>query len=237
MFTASAQDRRRDQAHDLPIPTPEERQLPVRKLLAPIALTAALSGGAGAIIFGPALAGAQTDEAPAAAETPAADEVMRHRPFADILKGLVEDGTLTQAQADKVAAAIKEARPFKGGPGRHHVKLGAAIDGVAEILGITEADLKAQLRDGKTLAEIAGDKSDELIDALVAKSAARIDEAVANDKLTAEQGTALKAKLEARITTMVEEGPKLRPRDGGRGAHFRGGPPELDGLEESDTDA
>src|SRR5688572_3541847 len=40
---------------------PEKERNPMRKSLAPIAITAAIAGGAGALAFGPAFAGAQTD--------------------------------------------------------------------------------------------------------------------------------------------------------------------------------
>lgn len=208
----------------------------MRKLLVPIALTAALSGGAGAIVFGPAFAGARTDTETPDTETPAEDEVVRANPIEDALAGLVEDGTLTQAQADKVIEAIEAARPLKAFGPRLHEKIGVALDEAAEVLGITEDELRTQLRDGKSLAEIAGDKKDELIAQLVAGANERLDEAVANDKLTQERADELKANTEERVTGMVENGPRLRFRGEGRpGLHFGGG--EVDELEDGEGDA
>jgi polyhydroxyalkanoate synthesis regulator phasin len=205
---------------------PIDKDHRMRKLLVPVALTAVLSGGAGALVFGPALAGAAdtTTTAPPAATAEAAPTVKdRPQPFKDALDKLVADGTITQAQADKVAAALEAARPAKGlggpgGPGMRHGFAEVALDEVASILGLQATDLKTQLQAGKSLADIAGDKKDELITGLVDKADAKIDAAVTDGKLTADQATKLKAGLKDRITHVVEDGPKLgRAFGGGRG--------------------
>ena len=159
------------------------------------------------------------------------------------LKELVSKGTLTQAQADAISAAMDAAkaaadanRPMggKGGP------LGAdraAIETlVSTTIGVDTATIKSRLQAGESLAQIAGAKKDALIAALVADETKRIDAAVTAGTLTAAQATELKANLVAHVTDEVNavggkgpfgKGPKgdRGGRDGdrgGRGGHGHG---------------
>ena len=77
------------------------------------------------------------------------------------LKGLVSDGTITQSQADKVAATLDKALPpgrfgrfgprfGNGAPGLFQDKLDAA----AKALGMTTDQVKAALRNGTSLAAL-----------------------------------------------------------------------------------
>lgn len=197
----------------------------MRKSLAPIAITAALAGGAGALAFMPSFAGAQDSGSGAPAET--TDDAKRVGPIERALAPLVEDGTLTQAQADKVKEALREALPY---PIRHHRGVKISLEAAAEYLEIDTAELHAALRDGKTLAEVAEDEGkdvDGLIDAIVTDANERIDQAVADENLTEEQAATLKANLEERVTRFVNEGgPRFRRH--GRGP---GGPGYHDGPE------
>src|SRR5687768_14713030 len=102
----------------------------MRKILAPIAITAAIAGGAGALAFAPGFAGAQ--DAGTESEAPAAQDTERTGPFEEVIAGLVADGTLTQEQGDKVVAALREARP-NGGP-RHHRGVKVELSTAAEYL-------------------------------------------------------------------------------------------------------
>ena len=84
----------------------------MRKALAAGALSASLvaGGAAGALLFAPAISGAQTPttEAPAAGQAPQGQPPAdRSQWMADALAPLVQDGTITQAQA---AAAERQAR-------------------------------------------------------------------------------------------------------------------------------
>jgi polyhydroxyalkanoate synthesis regulator phasin len=156
--------------------------------------------------------------------------------LANTLKDLVSKGTLTQAQADAISAAMEAAkaaadanRPMggKGGP------LGAdraAIETlVSTTIGVDTATIKSRLQAGESLAQIAGAKKDALIAALVADHTKRIDAAVTAGKLTAAQATELKANLVAHVTDEVNavggkgpfgKGPK--GDRGGRGGHGHG---------------
>ena len=92
-----------------------------------------------------------------------------------------------------------------GGPGGHrgfHPRLDAAADAI----GITEDELRAALRDGSSIAEVAEANDVDVqtvIDALVADATAHIDEEVAEGDLTEDEAAERKADLEERITALV----------------------------------
>ena len=93
------------------------------------------------------------------------------------------------------------------------------LNGVAEVIGIDPDALKAELKAGKSLAEVAqahGKTTDQLVAGLLARAKNRVDEAVANGKITAEQGQKILDRLAERLPTIVE---RSRPADhpGGRG--------------------
>jgi hypothetical protein len=93
-----------------------------------------------------------------------------------------------------------------------HIALSAA----AEVLDITEGELRRALRDGSSIADVAGDRGVEVeivIDALVADATARIDEAVARGALDPERAAELKEALPERIDRFVN---RERPRGAGR---------------------
>ncbi|MFM7253312.1 MAG: hypothetical protein ACKO27_09655 [Ilumatobacteraceae bacterium] len=131
-----------------------------------------------------------------------------------VLQPLVDDGTITQAQADAVIAALEAARPMRGeGVGRRAFGL------AAETIGITPEELRTAVMGGQTIAEVAaanGSSGDEVIAALVAKAQEHIDGDVADGEYTAEEGAAKLADATARITEFVNNTPEL-PLFGGRG--------------------
>lgn len=146
----------------------------------------------------------------------------------DVVDALVAQAT---ERLDEIEAALPERmtdlvnREGLGdgpgfGRGGHH--LGAGLDAAAEVLGLSEEDLRTALKDGSTLAQVAetqGVAVDDVVAALVADAETRIDEAVADGQIDAERAAELKAELTERITQRVTEG---RPEGGRRG--FRGGP-------------
>ena len=98
----------------------------------------------------------------------------------------------------------------------------AARDAVIlKALGIDAATLAADIKAGKTLAQIDPTNTAALISALVAFESANIDAAVTAKQITAAQATTLKAGLTAQVTAEVNSlrGPG-RGHDGGR----NGGP-------------
>ena len=73
--------------------------------------------------------------------------------------------------------------------------------------GVTLQDITAAMRSGKSLGDIANDKGksrDGLVQALTTAANTRIDKAVADQKLTAEQATTLKTKVSAEIAKFVD---------------------------------
>ncbi len=142
------------------------------------------------------------------------------------LAGLVKDGTLTQAQADKVATAVDGALP-KGGFGRHGGHGRLDLDTAASVIGVTREELRTALESGQTLAQVAQSKNISqatLVDKLVAAEKARITAAVKAGQLTQAQADAMTANLTTRVTERVTS---TRPM-GGRGQHrgdgYGGGP-------------
>jgi hypothetical protein len=144
------------------------------------------------------------------------------------LADAVANGKITQEQADTILAdAPARLDEFLAAPAsdlRKGMKRGFGgiahnvLATVAGVLGTDEETLKTQLREGSTIADIAGDQTQAVIDALVAEANDHIDAALADGKITQEQADEMKANTVERITTFVNEGGPI-----GRGGH-RGGP-------------
>lgn len=138
----------------------------------------------------------------------------------------VTAGQMTKAEGDALKARIDEnALPLIGpGKNRHggpgHFKRGNhGLDAAAKYLGLTEAALRTQLEDGKTLAQVAEDRDksvDGLVDALVAAKKTHIQQQVEDGRLTQAEADQFVAGLKARVTEMVNG---EMPRHGGRGFH------------------
>ena len=143
--------------------------------------------------------------------------------ISNIFRGLVSNGTLTEAQVDAISQAMQDAR----GAGKAAFEAAKAerIKVITDALGIDAATLETKRKAGQSLADIAGDKKDALIAALVAYESKKIDAAVASGKLSAERATALKSKLTAGITAMVNNEAKLGKalKGFGKKGHGRGG--------------
>lgn len=143
----------------------------------------------------------------------------------------VKDGRLTQAEANRLKAEIDRQSVPMFGPGfghhrdfefRHVHKLQTA----AKYLGVTEAQLRSALEDGKTLAQVAKDKGksvDGLVNALLGDARSRIDQQVEEGNLTRAEANEMLSGLRERITDMVNGRMPTRPRFGHRFG-FRGSP-------------
>ena len=102
---------------------------------------------------------------------------------------------------------------------------GEHFTGIAEVLGLEVEDLRSQLAEGATMAEIAGDNVDVLIAALVDDATEKINEAVAAEKMTQEEADEKIASLEENITERVNTAPKdIRDKRPPRGKEFPKGP-------------
>jgi polyhydroxyalkanoate synthesis regulator phasin len=190
-----------------------------------------LAGTAAGLVFGvPGLSSASSDaaSAPAAlvqqtdetdpgtdAVDPAPDMGARLR---EALQPLVDDGTITAEQADAVTTQLVENRPergefgegrgdHRGGPGMFG--RGVASEALTDLLGIDAQELRTQLRDGATLAEIAqaqGVEVQAVIDELVAEVTERVDNAVEDGRIDQAEADEKLADAETRITDMVNNG-------------------------------
>lgn len=217
----------------------------MRKKLAAVGLTAGLAGGAVAgfaFTANSGIVGAQdgtttTTVAPGQAPTDAPADGQRPDRSAHLqeaLKGLVDDGTITQEQADKVVEALLAAGPKggmggPGGPGGGFGKGhgGPGLEAAATALGLTEDELRTELQAGKTIADVAKDKGVELsvvVDALVAEATDRINQQVTDGKITQAEADEKLSTIEERITARLNgEMPDGAPGFGGPGGGF-GGP-------------
>ena len=193
-----------------------------------------LAGGAAGLALGvPHLAGAQSTTSTTAPSSGASGSATtkdadRDSWIKDTLDGLVAKGTITQSQADEVLAALQAARPAKGpgGPGMGH-GLHLGLEAAATALGMTEDALRTELRNGKTIADVAKEKNIELqkvIDAIVAAAKTELAQAVTDGKLTQAEADTRIANLQDEVTKMVNGQFMGRGPDGPRG-RMRGGNP------------
>lgn len=107
------------------------------------------------------------------------------------------------------------------------------LAGAANAIGITVEDLVNAVNEGSTIAEVAeanGSSGDAVVDAMVTAASERIDQAVANGRMTAEEGEARLARLGERLTTFVNADLDL-PEPGDR--PFRG--PNGEGADTTDA--
>ena len=86
--------------------------------------------------------------------------------------------------------------------------IGDVVGASRDYLGLTAQDIATSLRSGKSLGELAdatpGKTRTGLIATITALTNTKIDKAVADGKLTADQGTSLKATALAAVTTVVD---------------------------------
>jgi hypothetical protein len=132
------------------------------------------------------------------------------------LSGLVTDGTLTQAQADKVAGTLDSQPPMAGmggrggrggmGGGAGGMGMTQSHDAAAKALGMTSDELYAAVQGGKTLADVAKDQKvsvTSLVKAMVADAEGDLAAAVKAGTMTQAQADTLKSSLTERITDQV----------------------------------
>jgi len=199
--------------------------MPSRLQTITVASAAGLTSLVVAVVGLPALADAATT-----GTSPSDAVSKRVASIRSSLQGLVDDKTLTDAQADKVAETLGEKGPFPGpdGFGRHagpRLFLGGGLEDAAKVLGMSVEDVRASLRDGTTLAELAkqkGKSADDVVAALTSGANQRIDQAVKDGRITKAQGDEAKKKVAEGMRTFVNEGfPALGH---GFGKFGRGGP-------------
>ena len=134
----------------------------------------------------------------------------------------VQQGTLTQAQADALKARIQAGDlgallGGRGGPGGAHqlggVKL-AMVDAAAKALNITTAELQTQLRSGQTLAQLAqahNTTEQAVINAALAAAKSLLDQAVSSGSLTQAQADTVYAQLQQQGANLFNPRGRGRP--------------------------
>ena len=152
------------------------------------------------------------------------------------LDAAVKAGKLTQKQADAMKAARKASGHVLGGGGLHmrggpgprlHGFKGAGrpgfglrgglFDGLAKALGVSEDKLDEQLRDGKSIADIAkaeGKSLSGVKSSLKAAVKTKLDKAVSDEDLTRKQADAVLERFDEQFDAFAS-GKRLRFRGHG----------------------
>jgi hypothetical protein len=133
----------------------------------------------------------------------------------DRVNAALAAGKITQAQADAIKSRIAQSGALFIGPGfggrfgmvRPGFGLRAGGQVVAGYLGISTATLRQDLASGKTLAQIAsttpGKSVSGLESAITTAAKAKLDKAVANQRITAAQESQMLSKLSQALPTLV----------------------------------
>ncbi|HEU5103880.1 MAG TPA: hypothetical protein VFU22_32910 [Roseiflexaceae bacterium] len=100
--------------------------------------------------------------------------------------------------------------PMTGGPGMGRMggPQRSIVAVAADALGMTEAELVAQLQSGKTIAQVASEKNvalDTIMNAFVATRQARMAQAVAAGRMTQEQVDSMLATMRSNVTARLNE--------------------------------
>jgi hypothetical protein len=123
------------------------------------------------------------------------------------------------ANATERLATFMSTVPDLEGRPRPHIRFAAGkgiVESAAETIGITVRELIGEIiaTDGTiaSVAEAHGVAVQDVVDNAVAQAIARIDEAVANNRITLEKAEELKDTIVERVERFVNEGPKPRWR-------------------------
>jgi hypothetical protein len=208
-----------------------------RKILVVGATALAVAGGGAAIAA--SKGGSPQEESKAVVDdaakqlgiTPAKLSAALKQALENRVDAAVAAGRLTKEQGDALKKRIEaEDYPMLGRPGMGFGHRGGGpgmrefghLDAAASYLGMTAAELLAQLTGGKTLADVAkakGKSVDGLVSALVADEKKELDAAVKAGRITQAQADAFLANAKQRFTDAVN-----RTRAERMGGPF-GGPP------------
>jgi Arc/MetJ-type ribon-helix-helix transcriptional regulator len=146
----------------------------------------------------------------------------------------LNSGKITQAQADELEARIQSDEfPALAGPlfgprfghahrGGPHL-FGEKLSGAADYLGLTQAELRTKLNDGRSLADIAkarGKSVDGLKQAILDEAEKKLDQLVEDGELTRAEADEMLARMKSHIDEIVDHG-MLRFRGERSGAESR----------------
>ena len=143
-------------------------------------------------------------------------------PFSRAIDALVGKGTLTQNQADALNKELNNQKVAD--QAARDAERVAREKVITDTLGIDAATLQSKIQAGNSLAQIAGDKKEALIAALVKLETSEIDARLAAGQITADQATADKANVATRVANDVNNvGGMMGGPGRGRGG-MMGGP-------------
>lgn len=160
-----------------------------------------------------------------------ADSTESAAPFADFkerileqLRGLVDNGTLSEDQANAVADSLTQAREERAvAREERREQKEADRQEVLDTLGVTAEELREAFGNGQTLADVAeaqGVDIQDVIDLKVSQVSDHLAQAVEDGRLTQAEADEKLAEATERIT----EGVNQTPGEGGFGrGHRRGG--------------
>ena len=185
----------------------------MRRKVMLVGVAALAAAGGGAAIA--AATGSPNDERKAVIDDAAKQLGVTPAKLSSALKKALENrvdaavaaGRLTKDQGEALKKRIEsDDYPALGlGFGLGH--RGGHLDAAAAYLGVSQDALRAQLEDGKTLADVAkatkGKSVDGLVAALVADEKEKLDAAVKAGRLTQAQADAILADATARTTDLV----------------------------------
>jgi uncharacterized protein YidB (DUF937 family) len=137
------------------------------------------------------------------------------------------DSNSAATNSSDSTAKVKEGRFHKGtrgafADGKHGFNL---LSSTAELLQIEESELQAELKNGKTLVEIAeakGLSKADYVSKLVEKHSQTIDDQVSAGTITQERADAMESGLTERLTQAVEGNHMGRGAAKGSGRHDMG---------------
>ncbi|MCL5264020.1 MAG: hypothetical protein M1343_02290 [Chloroflexi bacterium] len=137
----------------------------------------------------------------------------------DVVQDAVKSGKMTQSQADRINDRIdKGGLPFFQRPGwaghrpkdkewMHRGPFIRSQNDIAGFLGIQPADLRKELRQGKSLAQVAADHGksrDDLKTFIVNDAKSKLDKAVTDGKLTQDKENAILKRLQDNLDKMID---------------------------------
>ncbi len=166
-------------------------------------------------------------------------------PMIERIQQAVDNGRITQEQADEQVAqmeehmleALESGSWFSTGPGMGRGgprgrQGGLRLETLSETLGLTVEEVQEALADGQTVAELAeaqGVALADIVDALIAPMVERIQQAVDDGRITQEQADEQIAQMEEHMLEALESGGMggmpggFRGRPGGMNGGFQGG--------------
>ena len=153
------------------------------------------------------------------------EDTRAYQALQEQLAPLVEDDTISQEQADIIAAMLAENRRGGFGGGGRGLR---ALQATAEFLDLTAEEMRDALAEYETLADLAaanGSSGDELIAYLITQVEDHLDELVADERITQDEADDKLADAEDHITEMVNSDipePGTGPMGGGRGGRGPG---------------